>query len=271
MSRPSLRRWIASTFILLSGTWWIGVSHAEEDLSPLRGKIDKVLRVDLTRDWYPRSVDRERGGFHQNVRPRLVAAAGWRHVPGVPVPADLDGRRLCPNSPADRARILGYARHGIAFLDTVMRDKESAGFTGSSTRRPSRSQARRRETRLWDLVRHLRGQHGRRGDRRRAGAQGGAGRLRLAGPMLTTPSTAATSRPSAGRHADRHLGRGCHRSTGERPARDLLRVQDDERPHPHAGGRGRALAGRFPAGRQGAAARSLLRSSATGSPSSRVR
>ena len=31
-------------------------------------------------------------------------------------------------SPADRDQFVGYARHGIAFLDNVLRDKESGGF-----------------------------------------------------------------------------------------------------------------------------------------------
>ena len=31
-------------------------------------------------------------------------------------------------SPAHRDEFVGYARHGIAFLDQVMRDKEHGGF-----------------------------------------------------------------------------------------------------------------------------------------------
>ncbi len=128
MSCPFLGRWIASTLLLSSGTSWIGVLHAGEDLSPLRGKIDKILRVDLTRDWYPRAVDGERGGFHQSF------ARDWSPRPDGDTFLVYQSRltwtaaAYARYSPADRDEFVGYARQGIAFLDRVMRDKEFGGF-----------------------------------------------------------------------------------------------------------------------------------------------
>jgi mannose/cellobiose epimerase-like protein (N-acyl-D-glucosamine 2-epimerase family) len=39
----------------------------DHDASALGRKIDEILRKELTEHWYPHSVDRKRGGFHQNI------------------------------------------------------------------------------------------------------------------------------------------------------------------------------------------------------------
>ena len=60
-----------------------------------------------------------------------------------------------------RDEYLGYARHGIAFLDEVMRDKDHGGFhwiVGPDGKLDPA--AGRREARLRDLVRDLRRQQG---------------------------------------------------------------------------------------------------------------
>ena len=73
--------------------------------------------------WYPHAVDREHGGFHQNL------ARDWS-----PRPDDNEflvyQARMTWTAAAfaefdeSRDEYLGYARHGIAFLDQVMRDTE---------------------------------------------------------------------------------------------------------------------------------------------------
>jgi cellobiose epimerase len=99
-----------------------------EDLRAVRRKIDDLLRVQLTRDWYPRAVDKELGGFHQNF------ARDWSPRPD-------DNRFLvyqsrltwtaaafAAYSAPDRKQFEEYALLGVDYLDRVMRDRESGGF-----------------------------------------------------------------------------------------------------------------------------------------------
>lgn len=99
-----------------------------EDLARIRARIDHLLRDELTRPWYPRAVDQTHGGFHQNFgrdwspqaednrflvyQARMTwTAAAFAEFPGAPREAFLD-----------------YARHGVAYLDRVFRDREGGGF-----------------------------------------------------------------------------------------------------------------------------------------------
>ncbi|HZW30741.1 MAG TPA: hypothetical protein VFF52_08550, partial [Isosphaeraceae bacterium] len=52
--------------ILVVVSWWTQPSRAEQVPTVLRGRLDELVREELTRGWYPRAVDRQRGGFHQN-------------------------------------------------------------------------------------------------------------------------------------------------------------------------------------------------------------
>jgi mannobiose 2-epimerase len=98
------------------------------EAAALGRKIDDLLRQELTSRWFPAAVDRERGGFHQNF------ARDWARLPD-------DSRSLVYQArmtwtaaafalhAADRRdEFLAYARHGIAYLDEVMRDTEQGGF-----------------------------------------------------------------------------------------------------------------------------------------------
>lgn len=86
------------------------------------------LRDELTTHWYPRMMDKAHGGFHEN------AARDWSPRPD-------DGKFLVFQArmtwtaaaygefdPSRREEFLGYARHGLACLDQVMRDREHGGF-----------------------------------------------------------------------------------------------------------------------------------------------
>jgi len=94
----------------------------------LRRKIDGLLKEELTRRWYPHALDRDLGGFHENF------ARDWSPRPD-------DGRFLvyqsrmtwtaaafADYSPPHRDEFTGYARRGVEYLDTVMRDGEAGGF-----------------------------------------------------------------------------------------------------------------------------------------------
>ncbi len=99
-----------------------------EEVRALRTKINGLLREELTKHWYPQSLDREHGGFHQTF------ARDWSPRPD-------DNRFLVyqarmtwtaaafaeyskPHSDEYRA----YAHHGVEYLDRTMRDRESGGF-----------------------------------------------------------------------------------------------------------------------------------------------
>jgi mannobiose 2-epimerase len=106
-----------------------GTSQVERhDPAALRTRIDVLLRDELTRGWYPRAVDRQRGGFHQSF------ARDWSPRPDRDTFLVYQARMtwtaaaFARHSPAYRDEFIGYARHGIAFLDGVMRDKEFGGF-----------------------------------------------------------------------------------------------------------------------------------------------
>ena len=70
MSRVRLDRFITSCAIILG---LVGLGPIEgraqpsspADLGGIQRKMDALLRKELSQDWYPRAVDRERGGFHQ--------------------------------------------------------------------------------------------------------------------------------------------------------------------------------------------------------------
>jgi mannobiose 2-epimerase len=94
----------------------------------LRGKLDALLRTELTRRWYPGAVDRARGGFHQTF------ARDWSRQPDENVFLVYQARMtwtaaaFAEYSAPDRDEFVRYARHGIEFLDRVMRDGEFGGF-----------------------------------------------------------------------------------------------------------------------------------------------
>lgn len=98
------------------------------DISKLRQKIDTLLRDELTKHWYPAALDGENGGFHQDY------ARDWS-------PRRDENRFLVYQSrmtwtaaafaryaPDRRDEYVKYAKYGVAYLDTVMRDKEQGGF-----------------------------------------------------------------------------------------------------------------------------------------------
>jgi mannobiose 2-epimerase len=94
----------------------------------LREKLDHLLREELTTHWYPSAVDSDRGGFHENF------ARDWTPTPDDGAFVVYQGRltwtaaAFADYAPDHRDAFAGYARHGIAFLDGPMRDREHGGF-----------------------------------------------------------------------------------------------------------------------------------------------
>ena len=119
---------VASLFCLITAPARGEPPASREDPAALRVKIDGLLRTELTQRWYPPAVDRQRGGFHQTF------ARDWSPLPDRDTFLVYQSRMtwtaaaFARYSPAHRDEYLAYARHGIAFLDEVMRDKEFGGF-----------------------------------------------------------------------------------------------------------------------------------------------
>jgi mannobiose 2-epimerase len=94
----------------------------------IRRKVDALLRAELTGHWYPGAVERARGGFHQNL------ARDWSLQPDENTFLVYQARMtwtaaaFAEYSQPDRDAFIGFARHGIEFLDRVMRDSEMGGF-----------------------------------------------------------------------------------------------------------------------------------------------
>ena len=94
----------------------------------LSKKIDAMLREELTAHWYPHAVNRDRGGFHQSMS-RDWSLRGDDNVFLVyQARMTWTAAAFAQYSPAHREEFAKYARHGIVFLDEVLRDKEKGGF-----------------------------------------------------------------------------------------------------------------------------------------------
>jgi len=98
------------------------------EAAALRTKLRDLLSQELTRHWYPHAVNRGRGGFHQSM------ARDWSLRPDDNAFLVYQARMtwtaaaFAEFSAAHHDEFVGYARHGIAFLDDLMRDKEQGGF-----------------------------------------------------------------------------------------------------------------------------------------------
>ena len=103
-----------------------------QGIRDLRRKIDRLLVEELTRDWYPRALDRDLRGFHENF------ARDW-------TPRSDEGRSLvyqsrmtwtaaafAQYSAPHRDEFARHARYGIEYLDTAMRDGPDGGFFWST-------------------------------------------------------------------------------------------------------------------------------------------
>jgi cellobiose epimerase len=103
-------------------------ARGPKDWSVLKRKIDGLLRGELTEHWYPHAVDRQRGGFHQSM------GRDWSLEPDDNAFLVYQARMtwtaaaFAEYSPRHHDEFVQYARHGIDFLNSVMRDKEQGGF-----------------------------------------------------------------------------------------------------------------------------------------------
>lgn len=99
-----------------------------QQVRSLRERIDTLLEAELTKHWYPQSLDKEHGGFHQNF------AQDWSPIPDdnrflvYQARMTWTAAAFAAYAPKHRDEYLGYARRGVAYLDETMRDRSSGGF-----------------------------------------------------------------------------------------------------------------------------------------------
>lgn len=94
----------------------------------LAGEAEKLLRRDVLGVWFPRSVDKERGGFRSNF------TRDWEPAPGDGKFSVFQGRmtwvaaQVAMRRPDLREQFLPVARHGLDYLNDVMWDRRNGGF-----------------------------------------------------------------------------------------------------------------------------------------------
>jgi len=100
----------------------------DEERQELRQRIDKRLRRELTEGWYPRALDRENGGFHQSFNRDWTPRPDQNRFLVYQARMAWTAAAFAEYAEQYRDEYLEYARHGMDYLDQVMRDREHGGF-----------------------------------------------------------------------------------------------------------------------------------------------
>jgi len=94
----------------------------------LASEVENALHTDVLGMWFPRSVDKEHGGFHSHF------ANDWKWLPSDGKFSVFQGRmtwvasQVVLREPARRAEFIPIVQHGVDFLANVMWDKQDGGF-----------------------------------------------------------------------------------------------------------------------------------------------
>ena len=91
-------------------------------------EVEAALRRDALGVWFPRSVDKEHGGFHANF------TREWEPAPSEGKFSVFQGRmvwvasQVMSRRPELRAQFAPYVRHGVEYLRDVLWDRRYGGF-----------------------------------------------------------------------------------------------------------------------------------------------
>ena len=94
----------------------------------LAAQADAALHQDVLNLWFPRSIDKEHGGFHAHYGP------DWQALPSDGKFSVFQGRmtwvaaQVVLREPELKDAYLPYVRQGLDFLETTMWDKQDGGF-----------------------------------------------------------------------------------------------------------------------------------------------
>ncbi|WP_210420483.1 AGE family epimerase/isomerase [Aquisphaera giovannonii] len=100
-------------------------TRSAEDLA---AAMESQLRGELSAHWYPHAVDRRHGGFHEEMARDWSIRAGVSKSQVYQARMTWTAAAFADHDHSRRDEYLGYARHGLAFLDEAMRDREHGGF-----------------------------------------------------------------------------------------------------------------------------------------------
>jgi mannobiose 2-epimerase len=101
---------------------------SRETYLELAAQVDDVLHEDVLNVWFPRSVDREHGGFHSHF------TREWHWAPSDGKFSVFQGRmtwvasQVVLRDPKLKDEFIPIVHQGVAFLENVMWDKEDGGF-----------------------------------------------------------------------------------------------------------------------------------------------
>lgn len=94
----------------------------------LAAEVEGALHSDVIGVWFPRSVDRENGGFHSHF------TRDWQWAPSDGKFSVFQGRmtwvasQVVMREPKLKDEFLPIVHHGVDYLDNVMWDKQDGGF-----------------------------------------------------------------------------------------------------------------------------------------------
>ena len=94
----------------------------------LAAEMEETLRRDVLGVWFPRSVDKDSGGFHSNF------TRDWQRTSGEGKFSVFQGRmvwvasQVVMHRPELKEQYQPIVTHGLAYLDQVLWDKEHGGF-----------------------------------------------------------------------------------------------------------------------------------------------
>jgi mannobiose 2-epimerase len=94
----------------------------------LAGQVESALHTDVLKVWFPRTVDKEHGGFHSHF------ARNWESLPSDGKFSVFQGRmtwvasQVVLREPKLKDEFVPIVHQGVEFLRNVMWDKENGGF-----------------------------------------------------------------------------------------------------------------------------------------------
>ena len=104
------------------------VQPSRETYLKLAAQVDDALHTDVLNVWFPRSVDREHGGFHSHF------TREWQWAPSDGKFSVFQGRmtwvasQVVLRDPKLKQEFLPIVHQGVDFLQNVMWDKQDGGF-----------------------------------------------------------------------------------------------------------------------------------------------
>ncbi len=118
--------------VCLVSSFFVGKARAappdQKTIKDLRAKMERMLEEELTEKWYPRAIDKELGGFHQNF------AKDWSKLPDenrflvYQARMTWTAAAYAEFSEKHRKEFQEYAKYGADYLHKTMQDQQPGGF-----------------------------------------------------------------------------------------------------------------------------------------------